>query len=110
MFVLFLFFLSVQTTDASSLCCKLSSNGSLTLGAGHIILNRNMQVIPFSGMTGKLSLFRIWGHERTKQEMKLLNCSEGDLVMWEEDLWDTWSCNPIADFSLKCGKFAFFQL
>ncbi|KAK2828158.1 hypothetical protein Q5P01_019192 [Channa striata] len=57
---------------------------------------------PFTSMSGKLSLFRLWGRERSKQEVTSLNCTEGDLVAWETGNWDTQICPPLSDPSLKC--------
>ncbi|XP_041864768.1 uncharacterized protein LOC121654619 [Melanotaenia boesemani] len=91
-----------DTSFTSPSCCKLSPNGSLTLGAGHTLIQGEIQIIPFSTMLGKISLFRIWGRERSKQELTSLYCTEGDLVKWERDHWDTWSCDPLTDSSLQC--------
>ncbi|XP_061596705.1 uncharacterized protein LOC133460159 [Cololabis saira] len=94
---------AAHNTDSVPPSCKLSPNGSLTLGADHTLVSGTIHIIPSSGMMGKLSLFRIWGRERSKQEVTSRNCSEGDLVMWEEDVWDTyWLCYPRPDLSLKC--------
>lgn len=88
------------------LLCKLSPNGSLTLGAGHTLTDGNFQIIQNSTFSGKLSLFRIWGRERSKQEVTSLNCLEGDLVKWEVKHWDTSYCDPLSDPSLQCGEFS----
>ncbi|XP_054907233.1 adhesion G-protein coupled receptor G4 [Poeciliopsis prolifica] len=87
---------------AASLCCQLAPNGSLTLGVGHTINNGNIEIIQNSGMLGKISLFRMWGRERSKEEVTSLSCTEGDLVKWVRDNWDTVNCDPICDTSLKC--------
>ncbi|KAF3705649.1 Adhesion G-protein coupled receptor G4 [Channa argus] len=91
----------VNTPPSSS--CKLAPDGTLTLGATHTLKNGKILVIPFTSMPGKLSLFRLWGRERSTQEVTSLNCSEGDLVNWETDNWDTQICAPLPDPSLKCG-------
>ncbi|KAK2882115.1 adhesion G-protein coupled receptor G6 [Channa argus] len=90
----------VNTPPSSS--CKLAPDGTLTLGATHTLKNGKILVIPFTSMPGKLSLFRLWGRERSTQEVTSLNCSEGDLVNWETDNWDTQICAPLPDPSLKC--------
>lgn len=92
---------------ASPSSCKLSPNGSLSLGAGHYIDKGNIQVIPYSSFPGKLSMFRMWGKERSKAEVTSLKCTEGDIVKWEEDHWDTLSCGSSKDLSLLCGEFKF---
>ncbi|XP_035807231.1 adhesion G-protein coupled receptor G4 [Amphiprion ocellaris] len=83
------------------LCCKLTPNGSLTLGASHILVDGKIQVLPFN-VWGKISLFRMWARERSKEEVTSLNCTEGDLVKWEWDNWDTQICAPLSDSSLQC--------
>ncbi|KAM7374579.1 hypothetical protein PAMP_007226 [Pampus punctatissimus] len=90
------------STSISPSCCKLAPNGTLTLGAAHSLVNGNIQIIPSTGMLGKLSLFRLWGRERTKQEVTSLNCTEGELVKWERNNWDTQVCAPLPDSSLQC--------
>lgn len=85
-------------------CCKLAPNGTLTLGAAHQLVNGNIQIIPFTALLGKLSLFRLWRRERSKQEVTSLKCTEGDLVTWWSDDWDTQICAPRRDLSLHCGE------
>ncbi|XP_051258099.1 adhesion G-protein coupled receptor G4 [Dicentrarchus labrax] len=94
----------VETTPSiSPSCCKLAPNGTLTLGAPHILVNGNIRIIPFTGLLMKLSLFRLWGRERSKQEVTSLKCTEGDLVKWEGGDWDiTGTCAPLPDSSLEC--------
>nr|XP_033502591.1 adhesion G-protein coupled receptor G4 [Epinephelus lanceolatus] len=81
---------------------KLAPNGTLTLGAMHRLVSGSIQVIPFNSLMGKLSLFRLWGRERDQKEVASLYCTEGDLVKWERDNWDTQICAPFPDPSLKC--------
>ncbi|XP_028277226.1 adhesion G-protein coupled receptor G4 isoform X2 [Parambassis ranga] len=81
---------------------KLAPGGSLTLGASHTLVNGNIQIIPIASMQGKLSLFRIWVRERSRQQVTLLSCTEGDLVKWERNNWDTQTCAPLKDSSLQC--------
>lgn len=87
-----------------SSCCKLAPNGTLTLGAAHKLVDGNMEVLPFTGLPGQISLFRLWGREWSKEEVTSLKCIEGDLVMWKSDNWDTQACAPVHDSSLRCGE------
>ncbi|XP_054482374.1 adhesion G-protein coupled receptor G2 [Anoplopoma fimbria] len=80
--------------------CKLAPNGRLTLGASHRLVNGT--IIPHPAPVGLLSLFRFWGRERSKKEVTSLNCTEGDLVKWERDHWDTHNCFPLPDPRLQC--------
>ncbi|XP_014912098.1 adhesion G-protein coupled receptor G4-like [Poecilia latipinna] len=100
---------AAHTNIPPSLCCQLAPNGSLTLGVGHTINNGNVEIIRYSGMLGKISLFRIWGKERSKEEVTLLRCTEGDLVKWMRDNWDTVNCDPICDTSLQC-EWSFYEV
>lgn len=84
--------------------CKLAPNGTLTLGAAHQLVHGNVQIIPIMGLLGKLSLFRLWRREWSKQEVTSLNCIEGDLVKWWRNDWDTQICAPLPDSSLRCGE------
>ncbi|XP_047463227.1 adhesion G-protein coupled receptor G4 [Mugil cephalus] len=101
--------------DANTSCfvspssCNLSANGSLTLGIGHGLVNGNIQIIPFTVLFGKMSLFRMWAKERSEQELASLSCTEGDLVKWEEDYWDTRLCTPFPDPTLQC-KWSFYDV
>lgn len=90
--------------SVSLLGFKLAPNGTLTLGAAHILANGNIQVISITSMLGKVSLFRLWGRERSEQEVTSLDCTEGDLVRWSKDHWDTLSRAPVTDPSLQCGE------
>lgn len=91
-------------TSSSSSCCKLAPNGTLTLGAAHKLVNGNIQILPKTGLSGRISLFRLWGRERSEQDVTSLNCAEGDLVTWERDAWDTRTCAPLTDSTLRCGE------
>ncbi|CAK6957240.1 adhesion G-protein coupled receptor G4 isoform X1 [Scomber scombrus] len=86
----------------SPLCRKLAPNGTLTLGAAHHLVDGSIQISPFNRMLGQLSLFRLWGQERSEQDVTSLNCTEGELVKWERDNWDTQMCAPLPDSILKC--------
>eukprot|EP00064_Thunnus_orientalis_P007273 superscaffoldBa00000796_g7293 len=83
-------------------CRKLAPNGTLTLGTAHHLVNGNIQIKPFTRMLGKLSLFRLWGRERSEQEVTSLHCTEGELVKWERDHWDGQFCTPLPDSTLQC--------
>ncbi|KAM9788602.1 adhesion G-protein coupled receptor G4-like [Neosynchiropus ocellatus] len=83
-------------------CCALAPNGTLTLGASHFLINGNIQILPSTRLFGQISLFRLWGHERSKQEVTSLYCTEGLVVKWTRDHWDTQRCEPVPDSSLNC--------
>ncbi|XP_061754668.1 adhesion G-protein coupled receptor G4 [Nerophis ophidion] len=88
--------------DTSPSSCKLAPNGTLTLGAAHTRVDGTVRILPSTVLTGTVSLFRLWGRERSGQEVRSLKCTEGDLVQWVSHLWDTRVCAPIPDPTLKC--------
>ncbi|KAF3841062.1 hypothetical protein F7725_006924 [Dissostichus mawsoni] len=85
-------------TTYSSLSRKLSPNGTLTLGASRSVVNG----ITFPALVGKLSLFRLWGRERSDHDVTSLRCTEGDVVKWARDNWDTPVCDVFSNSSLEC--------
>ncbi|XP_076025220.1 adhesion G-protein coupled receptor G4 [Genypterus blacodes] len=87
----------------SQSCCTMAANGTLSLGAAHRLVNGRMEILSGSRMSGRLSLFRLWGRRRSEEEVTSLYCTEGDLVKWERDNWDTQTCAPLPDHSLECG-------
>ncbi|XP_034746736.1 adhesion G-protein coupled receptor G4-like [Etheostoma cragini] len=91
-----------ETPPSITSCSKLAPNGTLTLGATHRLVNGDIEIIPFPNPVGKLSLFRLWGRERSIQEVTSLKCTEGNLVKWDRDNWDTQICAPLPDSNLKC--------
>ncbi|GLD46594.1 adhesion G-protein coupled receptor G4-like protein, partial [Lates japonicus] len=97
----------IDTSPSS--CRKLAPNGTLTLGAAHFLSGGNIEIIPFTCGLGKLSLFRLWGRERSKEEVTSLKCTEGDLVKWERDNWDTQIDTPLPDSSLRC-EWSFYEV
>lgn len=93
-----------STPSPPTSCCKLAPNGTLTLAAKHQLVDAKIQIDPVSSMLGKLSLFRLWGRERSKEEVMSLNCTEGDLVMWWAEHWDDGACPATSDPKLSCGE------
>ncbi|XP_068187856.1 uncharacterized protein [Antennarius striatus] len=87
---------------SSSPCSKLAPNGTLTLGAEHFLVNGIILINPFTLLPGKLSLFRLWGRERSEQQVTSLRCTEGELIRWQRGDWNTKSCAPLPDPSLHC--------
>lgn len=51
-----------------------------------------------------MSLFRLWQRERGRQEVASVNCTEGDVLKWESDIWDTQMAAVLLDPSLQCGE------
>ncbi|TNN88606.1 Adhesion G-protein coupled receptor G4 [Liparis tanakae] len=98
---------SNTTPAATPPRCQLAPNGTLTLGASRRLGNGT--AIPHPAGVGKLSLFRLWDRERSKQEVTSLNCSEGDLVKWERNYWDSHTCAPLPDPGLQC-EWPFYEV
>ena len=90
--------------SSSPSCHKLAPNGTLTLGVSHRLNNGIIQIIPMTGMVGKVSLFRLWQRERSKQEVTSVNCTDGDVLKWERDNWDTREGTELSNSNLQCGE------
>lgn len=108
-----LFFLSPYTvahpeeacpTSPSFPCNNLAPNGTLTLGASHLLNAGNVHIITVSCLLGKVALFRLWDTERSMEEVRSLYCIEGDVLKWEGDNWDTVNGAELPDSSLTCGE------
>lgn len=84
---------------------QLSKNGTLTLGVSHYV-NANGEIQPETGtnLVGEIGLFRMWAREWSLEELKNLNCTDGDLVSWDLRQW-TYSCPPEPNIYLHCGKY-----
>ncbi|XP_077362082.1 adhesion G-protein coupled receptor G4 [Festucalex cinctus] len=80
---------------SSASCCEMAANGTLTLGVAR-------RVGPCGDLLASLSLFRVWGRRRSGQEVKAAPCSEGDVLPWSREQWDTRVCAPIPDRTLTC--------
>ncbi|XP_047186405.1 adhesion G-protein coupled receptor G4 [Scophthalmus maximus] len=101
---------TVDTCPSSPPSChKLAPNGTLTLGAAHQLNGGNIQVLPFTSMVGRVSLFRLWQRERGRQEVASVNCTEGDVLKWESDIWDTQMAAVLLDPSLQC-EWSFYEV
>lgn len=83
---------------------KLAPNGTLTLGAKHRLVDGDVQVDANSSMLGRLSLFRLWGRERSREEVASLKCTEGDPLMWWTGHWDAGACPATSAPTLRCGE------
>lgn len=83
---------------------KLAPSGTLTLGAKHCLVDGSIQIDPYSRMLGKLALFRLWGRERSQEEVMSLECTEGELVTWWTGHWDAGACPAASDPTLSCGE------
>lgn len=84
---------------------RLAPGGSLTLGTSHY-LDASGQVKAEAGseLLGEIGSFRMWAGERRPEELEELECADGDVVSWDSKQWKH-SCPPVADGSLKCGKY-----
>lgn len=83
---------------------KLAPGGTLTLGATHRLVDGSIEIDRFSVMLGKLALFRLWGRERSQEEVTSLKCTEGELVTWWTGHWDAGDCPAAPDPTLSCGE------
>ncbi|XP_051902569.1 adhesion G-protein coupled receptor G2 isoform X2 [Hippocampus zosterae] len=93
---------SLTSSAISTSCYELAPNGMLTLGAASPMVDSAMRSLPSTNCLDRLSLFRLWGRQRSSQEVNTLSCTEGDLVHWSKEQWDKGLCDPIRDNTLTC--------
>ncbi|KAJ8396518.1 hypothetical protein AAFF_G00018240 [Aldrovandia affinis] len=82
---------------------RLPPGGTLSLGASHGFAGGGIEAETGTGFQGTVTLFRMWGRERSPQQLSALSCTEGDVVHWSTRDWDTSGCQPIFDPSLACA-------
>ncbi|KAJ8266939.1 hypothetical protein GJAV_G00136400 [Gymnothorax javanicus] len=87
----------------------LLPGGILTLGVSHSYNGKEIEVETGSRFQGDVSLFRMWGEERSHDQLKDLSCTEGDVVHWSALDWNVSSCQPVSDAGLKCA-WSFFEI
>uniref|UniRef100_A0AAV2J9S4 Adhesion G-protein coupled receptor G4-like n=1 Tax=Knipowitschia caucasica TaxID=637954 RepID=A0AAV2J9S4_KNICA len=92
----------VPPAPSSPSCCELAPGGSLTLGASHTVVRGRVEVLPVGKLKGKVSVFRMWSHERSEEKVTSMKCTEGGVVKWEQSQWDTSACPAVPDVSLRC--------
>lgn len=88
----------------------LSPGGTLTLGVSHYV-NASGEVKAESGnnLLGEIGLFKMWADIWFTEELEEMKCVDGDVVSWDIRQWD-YSCPPVSDSSLKCGKYGMFKI
>ena len=91
-------------TAAVEFSSHSAQEGTLTLGSSHTLSHGKLQVDLISRLIGKLSLFRVWGRERTAHEVTSRGCTEGNLVRWEEAAWNFSGCIDRPESRLSCGE------
>ncbi|XP_035619608.1 adhesion G-protein coupled receptor G2-like [Oncorhynchus keta] len=84
---------------------RLAHNGTLTLGVSHNIVGGVMEFENGKNFLGAISLFRMWGHERTAEELRAQSCIIGNVVRWDNNDWDYQICLPEDDTNIQCGAF-----
>ncbi|XP_041845968.1 adhesion G-protein coupled receptor G4 [Melanotaenia boesemani] len=81
----------------------LDPNGTLTLGVSHFV-DTNGEVRPESGtnLLGEVGLFMIWSKEFRSEELRRMNCVDGDILSWDLRHWK-YDYPPEPDYSLHCA-------
>ena len=87
---------------------NIASDGYLTLGASHFILNNEIHAVTGTDFQGYLTLFRMWSEELPASQLK--HCVDGDVVRWDAEDWITRGCAPVDDAHLQCGEFIFHSV
>ncbi|XP_077403345.1 adhesion G-protein coupled receptor G4 [Vanacampus margaritifer] len=94
---------AVEDRNTSSTSrCEMAPNGTLTLGVAHHLVDGAVRILPSGDFLASLSLFRLWGQLRSGHEVNEVRCTEGDVVHWSREQWDTRICAPIPDATLTC--------
>lgn len=84
---------------------SVAAGGTLTLAVAHNFSNGEMNFETGKELKGSLSLFRMWKRERSAEDISGLTCTDGDVLRWEEQIWDNaMHCKPIPDITQQCGK------
>lgn len=83
----------------------LAPGGTLTLGVSHYTdASGEVKAERGNNLLGEIGLFKIWASAWTAEELEKMNCVDGDVVSWDTKRW-RYNCPPVADSSLKCGKY-----
>lgn len=86
-------------------CCTVAAGGTLTLAVAHFFVNDKFVIETGTDLKGSISLFRVWGHVRSAQEISEMACYDGDVLHWEERIWNKIkNCQPLQDVTQECGK------
>lgn len=80
---------------------SLASNGTLTLGRSHFVNGNTVQPEYGKSLIGDISQFRVWSTQWSKEQLKRQECTEGDVISWDQKHWKT-DCPPPQDYSLHC--------
>lgn len=84
---------------------SVAAGGTLTLAVAHNFSKGEMNIETGKELKGSLSLFRVWKRERSAEDISGLTCADGDVLHWEEQIWDNvMHCKPIRDITQQCGK------
>ncbi|KAK7125793.1 hypothetical protein R3I93_021229 [Phoxinus phoxinus] len=82
---------------------SVATGGTLTLAVAHNFSNGEMNIETGRELKGSLSLFRVWKRERSAEEISGLTCTDGDVLHWEEQIWDNdMNCKPLRDSTQQC--------
>lgn len=81
---------------------QLAANGTLTLGVPHFVAE-NGEIHAETGKTlyGEIGFFGVWSKEWSAEELERLRCTDGDVVGWDLQQWES-RCVAEPDDSLHC--------
>lgn len=84
---------------------RLAPGGTLTLGVSHYVdASGEVKAERGNNLLGEIGLFKMWASAWTAEELEEMKCVDGDVVSWDTKQWE-YSCPPVKDSSLKCGKY-----
>ncbi|KAJ0049941.1 hypothetical protein NL108_005256, partial [Boleophthalmus pectinirostris] len=86
----------------------LASGGTLTLGRSHFVMGKGVQPEYGNSLIGDISQFRIWSKQWSEEELQRQECTDADVISWDERHWKS-DCSPPNDHHLKCSKYPYFR-
>ncbi|XP_056103665.1 adhesion G-protein coupled receptor G4 [Rhinichthys klamathensis goyatoka] len=82
---------------------SVAAGGTLTLAVAHNFSKGEMNIETGKELKGSLSMFRVWKRERSAEDISGLTCTDGDVLHWEEQIWDNvMDCKPTLDITQQC--------
>ncbi|KAM4696128.1 adhesion G-protein coupled receptor G4 [Rhinophrynus dorsalis] len=79
------------------------ANGTLVLGAKHVISGGNVDIVGSNSLLGNIYNFQMWNSKRPQETIG--DCSDGNVVSWRDEFWIFKKNLPTEDKSLRCADF-----
>ncbi|KAJ0002945.1 hypothetical protein NQD34_008094 [Periophthalmus magnuspinnatus] len=80
----------------------LAPGGTLTLGRSHFLREKTVQPEFGNSLIGDISQFRIWSKRWSEEELQRQECTDADVISWDQRHWKT-DCSAPKPHSLICN-------